>query len=617
MRDIGDARLALQGAFEPRAAPASDRLAASPRGRRLVLVSIVAMIGVAVATAMIVRNLASGEEQPITFVIQPPPGVQFERRTMAPLPALSADGRQLAFVAPLDSKPVVWIQTLGELTARPLPGTEEASFPFWSPDSQFVGFSAVGRLKKVPVSGDGAPQELCTCDAPYSATWSVDGTVVFAGMHGLYRVSSAGGQPVAVTRVDESRGEFSHRFPFVLPDGRRFLYLVRSTKERSRGIFVGSLDEPALKRRLVPDESIASIGLDAQGRPYLFFVRDLALLAHRFDLARGELTGTAVVVARQVIPGEAGRFAPFAVARRALVYRRTTLSQTRLLWRDRRGVPGGIVGEPGPEYSFPALSPDGKRLAVGRRDPRTGRRDIWLIDLARGRMEKLTDDPVSAGFPLWAANGSRIFFASPRAGPWEVYSQSAHGFGEDERLRDAAMPAPERANPRDITSDGLLLFQGNRGLWMQPLDGSSAPHPLLAASHGRVSPDGRWLAYTAPIEGGTREVYVTTFPEPSRRWRISAAGGEDPQWRRDGSELFYVAGDSTLMAVAVGHAARTSSFDGVPSQVLFPAPFERGSLEFGSAYAPSADGQRFLLVESLRDEESLLVATMNWDGGGS
>jgi Tol biopolymer transport system component len=628
VRDIGDVRLALESSFEimrgsEANGPRPVQRETWRRALRWVAVTLIA----SAATGVAGWRLASvRDDRPIEFLVHPPDGGQFERRSMAPLPALSRDGRYLAFVAPLKSRSVVWVQALGDLQARALPGSEEAVFPFWSPEADFIGFAGGGRLKKIAVSGSHAPQDLCTCDAAWGGTWSANGTVIFAGDSGLYRVSAAGGDPVSLTRVDRARGEFSHRYPFMLPDGRRFLYLVRSTEDAQRGVYLGSLDEPGLKQPLVPDDSNASYGIGPNRQMYLFFVRGFNLLAQPFDLSRG-VTGDAIVVARSIIPGETGRFAPFAAGGRTLVYRQRPLAQTRLVWRDRRGDPGGTIGRPGADYAYPALSPDGTRLAIAHRDPATGHRDIWVIDIDRPPVEeRLTEDPVTAGFPLWAPDGSKVLYASTRSGPWDLYWRSTNENGGAESLFHAPTSEPlaglglaaelgVNGRPRDITVDGrFLLFSRQRDLWMRSLDGTSRSHLLVRGSHGRVSPDGRWLAYTS-TERGARDVYVTTFPTPTNRWRISTAGGEDPQWRRDGTELYYIAADQALTAVAIRDAAGTGSFEHVVPETLFRAPFDRFSLDFGSGYCPAPDGGRFLVLESLHDEAPLLTATINWSPG--
>ena len=613
LHDIGDVRLTLEGAFD--IAPGAAEPQAPVRWRGTLAWSI-ALVAVCVATGMIAWTWRTArDERPITFVLHPPDGSQFEFRSMAPMPALSPDGRHLAFVALRNSTPVLWVQTVGEPAARPLAGTEDALFPFWSPDGHFVGFAARGRLQKIAVAGERAPQALCTCDARFGGAWSADGTIVFAGRSaGLSRVSEDGGAPAVLTLIDQSLGESSHRYPVLLPDGRRFLYLIRGTQETHRGLYLGALDDPGLKRELVPDDSNGAIGLGPGGRPHLFFVRDLDLLAQPFDLSSTTLTGDPVVIARSVIPGEGGRFAPFAVGGRSLVYRRREPTQTRLVWMDRRGGSGGTVGVPGEEYWFPALSPDGTRLAVARRDPRTYLRDIWLMDIAKGTEERLTEDPVFAGFPLWMDDSTRIVFASARSGEWHIYSQSANGVGRDASPIDVAFEGSRY--PRDITRDGrFLLFGGLNDLWMQPLDVRSQPRLLVAAAHGRVSRDGRWLAYTS-TDAGARQVYVTTFPTPTGRWRISTDGGEDPQWSRDGTELYFVAGDQSLMAVDVRNALTRNTFANVRSEILFRVSFDRASLNFGSAYSAAPDGKRFLVLENLRNETPSLTVTINWAPSG-
>ena len=242
-----------------------------------------------------------------------------------------------------------------------------------------------------------------------------------------------------MTEVDKERQEFSHRFPLMLPDGRRFLYLIRSTQHEYRGIYLGSLDDPHLKRCVVPDDSNSAYGLSPAGRP----VPVLRSRSHAARAAirsiRGEVSGDARVVARPVVPGEAGRLAPFAVAGRSLVYRPTSLSNSQLHWMDRRGVPSGAVGSSAADYSFRALA--GWKQAGRRcRDPKTGLRDIWLFDLERGVGERLTQDPVGAGFPMWAPDGSKVIFASTRSGSWDMYSRAANGNGNDERIFDAPTP---------------------------------------------------------------------------------------------------------------------------------------------------------------------------------
>ena len=202
-----------------------------------------------------------------------------------------------------------------------------------------------------------------------------------------------------------------------------------------------------------------------------------------------------------------------------------------------------------------------------------------------------------------------MIFASPRKGLWEIYSRLANGMGGEQTLIHGGTTGPLSVYPRDITR-GFLLF-GRYTLWVQPLDGAAGPSVLLPAAQARVSPDGNWLAYTS-VEGGDPEVYVTTFPTPSARWRISTGGGQDPQWRRDGSEFYYIAGDQSLMAVLVKKSSGNKSFEHPHLEPLFRAQFDGVSIELGSVYSPAPDGLRFLIVENENTEEPVLSVRMNW-----
>ena len=569
------------------------------------------------------KVLRPSDSRPISFDLHPPAGSTFARSPMSPAPALSRDGQQLAFVARLKSKPVLWVQTIGQGPARPLSGTEDAQFPFWSPDAQFVGFTTLdGRLKKIAVSGDRAPQELCTCYASFGGTWSADDTVLFAGATGLFRVAAGGGgaEPVVWTHIDASRGEYSHRFPVLSPDGKHFVYLVRSSDEERRGLYLGSLDDQTLKKRLVPDDSNAAFGIGANGQLYLFFGRDSSLIAQPLDVPRGALFGSGVVMGRPVRVAAAGRLAAFAVGGRTLVYRLSSIAPNRLVWVDRSGTRGATVGTAGAEYAFPALAPDGARLAVARSDANTGIRNIWLIDLQRAKEEQLTDDPLDAHFPQWTANG-RIVFGSPVEARWDIFWR----WGDGTRGDRALFHPPPGSNTgvtgrdgwvRDVTRDErFLLYGANNALWVQRLDEASEPSRLLEADHARVSPDGRWLAYTS-VERGEQEIYVTTFPTATRRWRISVDGGRDPQWRSNGSQLYDVANGRDLMAADVSEAIHRGNFDKVVPQPLFRASFDGFSLDFGSAYSPARDGRRFLVVEEVEGHEPVLNVRLNWVPGG-
>jgi len=551
-------------------------------------------------------------EAPITFVVRAPEGSSFGLAPADPVPALSPDGTQLAFVAPLESSSVVWVQRLSSPEARPLTGTNGAGAPFWSPDGKFIAFSSEGRLKRIAATGGGAPREIAVIDGPTSGTWSANGTIVFRGNSGLYQVPSDGGEAKLLTRIDDTRDEFSHRFPVMLPDGTRFVYLVLSEQDDHTGLYLGSLDDPEMKVRLLPDDSNAAFGFDSSGRPHLFFVRDSALVAQPFDAFRGALTGDAVWIAGPIVTAPTVRYAAFAAGGRTFVYRPRFTPGTRLVWIDRGGIVGQQVGEDSRRWRFPSLSPDGTRL-VALREDRSDTSGLWLFDLVRSQRERLasggwvSEPSWGALMSAWTPDSSRLVYSSQHPNSWGLYQRPVTGAAES--LLSGPTPVAKRV--RDAT-DGFVLFQDNDDeFWVLPFVGKREPYRLPIEgkkNHGRVSPDGRWLAYDV-TEAGMTEVYVTAFPVPAGRWPISTGGGSDPQWRRDGGELYYIAADRTLMAVSVETG---STFDAGTPEPLFRAAFDRTSLEFGSAYAPAPDGQRFLVAEAIGENEPHLMVTLNW-----
>ena len=229
--------------------------------------------------------------------------------------------------------------------------------------------------------------------------------------------------------------------------------------------------------------------------------------------------------------------------------------------------------------------------------------------------DRFTFASPEAGFPVWTPDGNRIIFSSIQTGTWDLYWRAANGDSSEHYLFDKAPPREQANYPRDVSNDGrYLLFGSNNELWLMPLGDPKEAHKLMAASDGRLSPNGRWLAYTS-LDAGQPQVYVTTFPKPSGRWRISVDGGQDPQWRQDGNELYFVAADRSLVAVPVQTDGRFAAGD---PDLLFRPAFDPQSVTFGSAYAPARDGQRFLIIEHMQNDDPLLVVTLNWtrvDGG--
>jgi eukaryotic-like serine/threonine-protein kinase len=525
--------------------------------------------------------------------------------------AISPDGRQLAFVASEPGgKRQLWIRPLESLIARSLPATDEATYPFWSPDSQFVGFFADGKLKKIEVSG-GPPLSICEAPDARGGTWGRDGIIVFEPQfrEPLHRVVATGGRPVPVTKLDASRSETTHRWPWFLPDGRHFLFFSgsHSTGAESEldAIFVGSLDGEKPKL-LVNARSNA-----AYAAGHLLFVRQKTLLAQPFDPKSLKLTGEAFPIAEKVQDDPGFFNAVFSVSDQGtLAYQEAggTTGLSELAWVDRSGKKIDVLGEPA-DYYEPRISPDGRRVAVGVGDPG----DVWIYDVARRVRTRLTFAASDDFAPTWSPDGERVAFSSQRSGSGDLYAKSASGTGNDELLSSSKIfKVPNSWSP-DGRYIAYIAFQGAPGskadLWLLSLPDRRAS-PLLQTEFDEVagvfSPEGRWLAY-ASNESGRFEVYVQPFPGPGGKWQVSTAGGNHPRWRRDEKELFYVAPDGKIMAVELRAGP---AFEAGTPQPLFATLLKNMP---GPPYDVSSDGQRILLNRPLGEESSPpITLVQNW-----
>ncbi|HSE62641.1 MAG TPA: protein kinase [Thermoanaerobaculia bacterium] len=532
--------------------------------------------------------------------------------------AVSPDGTRMVFVA-RDStgRNLLWIRSRDSLAVQALPGTDNPSFPFWSPDNRSIGFFADGKLKRIEAAG-GPPQTLCDAPLNRGGAWNRDGVILFAPASDseLYRVSSSGGRPTPLTRLDPSRGETSHRWPYFLPDGHRFLYLVASfarTGEQERmGVYVRSLDSNEEKLLVRANSSMAYAPPG-----YLLFYRERNLMASPFDLKGLRITGDPLPVAEEIQHYPQTYSAQFSVSQNGLlVYQPVSSSGvSQLAWFDRNGSETGHLGPPA-NQSNPRISPDGKRVAVDIVDPQTGNNDIWIYDAAGGIPTRFTSNPAFDNQPIWSPDGSRIFFMSLRSKHPDLYLKIASGAADEELILES-----EAAKyPTDWSPDGrFLLFRSldpgtNFELWTMGVGGDRKPTPFLKASfgvsHGQFSPDGRWVAYNSN-ESGKWEIYVSSFPGPGGTWRVSMAGGSEPRWRRDGKELFYLAPDGKLMAVAVKEGP---TFDADAVTPLFSTRL-RQHVSSGDlfTYDVAADGQRFLLNTDVGEvTSSPLTVVLNW-----
>ena len=543
--------------------------------------------------------------------------------------AISPDGGQLAFVAGTSvpgGKRQLWVRSLDGLSAQPLAGTENADFPFWSPDSRSIAFFADGKLKRIETSGGPA---VVLCDAApngLGGTWSREGVILFAHPAApISRIPETGGVPAPVTRLDAARHETTHRYPSFLPDGRHFLYVAANLSgapdDPANLVRVGSIDSNE-DRPLIPASSNAVYAPSSAGAAegFLLFYRDGSLMAQRFDPKRMRTSGQTLPLAQHVASNNLfWRLDMFSAAENgSVVYGESASAPSAIRWFDRNGRPLGTVGEPafltsGATGSAGRLriSPDGRRLAATVFDPSTRGSDIWLYDFARGVRTRLTSGPSSSANPAWSPDGRQIVFDSDRKHQGDLYRRPAGGGNEEPLLEGEGQRIAD-----DWSPDGRFLAlelrepRGERKVSLSILslaDGKVSTFFQRGINNGdaRFSPDGRWLAYTSE-ESGRNEVYVAAFPGPGERWQISTEGGIQPRWRRDGKELFYLSLDLSLMSVEF-RGSGASVEPGVPTVLFEPHPLP-------NFFDAAADG-RFLIVSSGVEQSPPITLVQNWASG--
>jgi serine/threonine protein kinase len=531
--------------------------------------------------------------------------------------ALSPDGKLLAFVSrDTASQTRLWVRPLNALTGQALNGTDGASFPFWSPDSRFIGFFADGKLKKIEASG-GPPQTLCDATGGRGGTWNEKGTIVFCpsgGVFPLSRVSAAGGVPVAITKLDSSVSQTSHRWPYFLPDGEHFLFSTRTSfggVGDGDGIFVGSLDTTFVPRRLVNSGSSAAF---ANG--HLLFAREQTLMAQPFDLKTLSVVGDAVPIAERVYFESFTSKTSFSTSQNGtLVYQTgTSSSGIKLVWYDRSGKQTNTINKYS-VFNDLRISPDGKRIAVSQFDDKNRNTDIWLYDISRSFWTRFTFDAAGERWPIWSPDGNSILFASDRKKRNDMFQRAASGAGGEELLLESNL----QKYPSDWSRDGKLiayttLDQKNReDIWILPMKGDRKPFLFLqtefSETRATFSPDGRWIAYQSD-ESGRLEIYVRPFPGSGGKFQASTNGGLRPRWRRDGKELFFLSLENKVMAAEIKLGAANVEVGAVLS--LFPInPFGGGGRDI---YDVTGDGQRFLVATPGVEESSAPVTLVaNWN----
>jgi len=600
--------------------PSEARQTRTPANRSVRWIAAAGIAAAALLAAFVYRPGPPAAETS-RFTIAPPTGAAVDRAmeyTMLPL-AVSPDGRHLAFTGFYEGSLWLWVRPLASEQAVRLDNTRGAAMPFWSPDSQQIAFFAplpvesakrTWQLKRIPAGG-GSPELICDTRNADGGTWNRDGTILFAGGNSpVYRVAASGGQPAAVTALDAAHGETSHSMPEFLPDGRHFLFWANNSDTEKRAIWAGSLDTP--DRHMV----VLNDGMPGFAAPdRMLFSRDGTLYAQRLDMKRFQLLSKPVRIGENV---HNLRRAFSASANGVLVYRETGPSAAQgseLVWYSRQGKRLGAIGERMP-YREVRLSPNERYVALDA--VMNKGTSIFLLDLQTNVTSRLSSNERNDDDPVWSPDSRSIVYVNHSGGPDtdEPASLWQLKLGE---------PAPKKlleergtwVTPADWSPHGefLVLFRKNRSIHTFPLDTSHNPAKLLEVDpptfvdEAHLSPDGRWIAYQAR-ESGTWRVFVAAFPSMSGKKQVSGENACIPFWRKDGRELFYMSSTGRMMSVAVKPGAE---LDVSAPVVLFQGP--SNPLAAFDWYAPSGDGQKFLIIEPSVPVAQDLHVVLHWDAG--
>ena len=614
-----DVATELRWVAEP--APATASRFAPRRGVHVVWALICLAIAAAAVIGLRTRRQIEAPSPLIRASILPPPHVTFSAiggvsnagtasTTFGAVGsfAISPDATSVAFSGlDSDGRVLLWLRRLDGFTATALRETEGASYPFFSADGKFIGFFAQGLLKKVSVAG-GRPQTIREAVRGRGGTWSADGVIVFApdSRDGLYSIGPDG-TVKPVTHLDQRAGEFSHRWPSFLPDGKHFVYLSQAVQgnQPKNAIYVASTDSSERKFLL----NAASGAFYSEG--YLLFPRDKVLFAQKFDPVRLMLSGEPKPVAEDVQYIQPTANSIFAVSDNGVLAYQSSSSEptARLAWRDRSGKETEIVGATG-NFATIRLSPDGTKVAFDSAEPRSGAIDVWVFDLNRAMMSRVTFGPTWNSVPVWSGDGREIFYRSPRTGPADLYQRSLTGSGNERLFIHSALnkigghctPDGKWMAFYSLDPKGKTRFD----LWLYSFENHTS-QPFLQTPFNETepvfSPDGRSIAFVSD-ESGRGEVYLSPFPPTRPKVQVSTGGGGAPRWSADGKELFFLSGKMSIMAAAIDPQMQAST----------PKPlFKIQATSAGPLYDVAPKGDRFLVALPIEEASTATISVVvNW-----
>jgi Tol biopolymer transport system component len=578
---------------------------------------LVVLAGVAVGAVLYLRPHSSAPV--VKFAVAPP-----EHTSYPGSPSVSPDGKQLVFSAQgPEGQRMLWLRPLDAMRHSPIPGTEGATNPFWSPDGQYLAYFSGRALKMVRVK-DYATETICKVEGTNGGgSWNRDGAILFSRNidDGIFQVAAKpNSNPSLVLKVNPGKGENAYVWPQFLPDGKHFLFFVQTEAAETTGVYTAALDSNDYRLLFASETNALYSGLPdgrSQKNGYLLYIGNRKLMGLAFNAAHLSIVGEPVTLADDIGAVSSMNLAPITVANNGtLAYQSTGKATRQLLWMDRSGTQLAAVREPG-EWGPPRIAPDGRRAVVARLGEDSKNADIWLVENDGSMKSFLHVDRQSEGSPVWSPDGSKVaFWTRSQDSNYDIYVRSIDGSGRPDLLFRSAFAK----HPTDWSRDGRYLFfdglsEGTKDdVWaVSTADRHAGPilNTVSSEQYAALSPDGKWLAYNSD-ETNRPEVYVQQFDGinsgTKKRWRVSAGGGGLPRWRADGKELFYLTPNGRVMSVTVQLNGSDPAF-GTPTKLFQTRPLRK----FWNLYDVSPDGQRFLVNAPLEWAlSSDIMVVTNW-----